>query len=77
MFILLLIFMFQLQASTDKIGYPDIYERDADIDNIYQSVSDIQTIIEMSHVKRQITHAIADLTRVVNNGAFMYLYLIK
>ena len=46
--------MFQLQASTDKIGYPDIYERDADIDNIYQSVSDvIQTIIEMSHVKRR------------------------
>ena len=33
---------FQIQASTDKIGYPDIYERDADIDNIYQSVSEHQ-----------------------------------
>lgn len=37
--------IFQLQASTDKIGYPDIYERDSDIDNIYQSVSsDTQNI---------------------------------
>ncbi|XP_060556433.1 endothelin-converting enzyme homolog isoform X1 [Ruditapes philippinarum] len=29
----------KLSASTDKMGYPDIYMNDADIDNIYQQIS--------------------------------------
>jgi len=49
----------QLTAATDKMGYPDIYMNDAEIDNIYQDVRTSVTCLHVYlHLSRVIQHLI-------------------